>query len=114
MFYLVLMTPNVGDIGVFDPNGETTLLSPNINPRPTKGMAFNFANDAATSIRTFFFSSYYKDISDLEPLFTPKAFNDYLELLNASGLLQRVKAESLNVTAALSSRNTINAVVYLS
>ena len=105
-----ITTPKVGDIGVFDPNGETTLLTPTINPRPTKGMAFNFATNAALRIRTFFFATYYEDVSGLEPLFTPQAFNDYLELLNNSGLLRRVKGESINVTAALSAKNSINAI----
>lgn len=104
-----LITPKVGDLGVFDPDGETMQLTPVINPQPTNENAYNFALDAAIEIRTFFFSNYYENIIALEPLFTTSAFNDYLLELEGSGLLTRVKLESLNVTAAESGKNTINA-----
>lgn len=104
-----LMTPKVGDIGVYTPDGETSKLNSIINPSPTKENAFNYALAAAIEIRTFFFSTYFKDITKLEGLFTTEAYNDYLLSLNDSGMFNKVRAESLNVTAAESPRNTINA-----
>lgn len=102
--------PNIGDIGFFTPDGESSVVTPSINPKVTKELAYDFAVDAAIQIRTFFFSTYYKDLSQLEPLFTAEAYNQFLLSLNASGLFTRVKAESLNVTAALSPRSDINAL----
>lgn len=104
-----LMEPKVGDIGAIGPSGETVQLIPSINPSPTKEMAFKFASSAALEIRTFFFSTYFKDIRKVEHLFTPEAYNEYLLELYESGLFSRVKNESLNVTSALSPKSSINA-----
>ncbi|MGP4943200.1 DotI/IcmL/TraM family protein [Pseudoalteromonas nigrifaciens] len=104
-----LSTPKIGDIGAIGPNGETLELTPTINPQPTKRNAYDFAVNAAVQIRTFFFTSYYKDIKSLEPLFSPAAYNEYLLALSGNGTFTRVKNESLNVTAALSPKSTINA-----
>lgn len=104
-----LMTPKVGDIGLFSTDGETTPLKPIINPSPTKENAFNYAVDAATEIRSFFFSTYFNDIKKLEPLFTPEAYNSYLLSLSESGIFTRVQEESLNVTAVESPRSQVNA-----
>ncbi|MDI4652594.1 MULTISPECIES: DotI/IcmL/TraM family protein [Pseudoalteromonas] len=105
-----IVKPNIGDIGFYATDGETSVVVPSINPAVTNENAYGFAVDAAIQIRTFFFSTYYKDLTALEPLFTPEAYNDFLLTLNASGLLTRVKAESLNVTAALSPSSEINAL----
>ncbi|MBE0420531.1 DotI/IcmL/TraM family protein [Pseudoalteromonas nigrifaciens] len=104
-----LMTPKIGDIGAIAPDGETVELTPSINPSIRKEFAYEFAVNAAIDIRTFFFLTYYKDITNLEHLFTPRAYNEYLLALEESGIFKRVKAESLNVTAALSPKSNVNA-----
>lgn len=104
--YLIFSRPQP-DFFVDAPNGAVSEIFPLTEPNVTPSSLVKWATQAATSAYTIDFFNYQDNIDALREYFTVDGYQQFLAALDAGGVLDRIKADKLIVSAVATNTGVI-------
>ena len=102
-------TPNLGETVAFSPDGQVSIIKPNLNELLPAQHVFNFATDTVVELNTYLFRDYQNHLRNISDRFSYEGWDAFLTSFSESGTFERISDEYINLVSVPATDNRPNA-----